>query len=96
MTEALCRCLPRSRCGTHRKNVTQQIEIDHFYQKKVQACLAKEDERTYEFYWWSDFKTLPPDDRRDHPMLWDRGWEHIFDHLDLVAKEVLYCFMHFA
>ncbi len=39
---------------------------------------------------------LPPGDRRDHLMPWDWGWEHIFDRLDLAAKEVLYHFYAFC
>ncbi len=39
---------------------------------------------------------LPPDDRRDHLTPWDRGHEHIFDRLDLAAKEVLYHFYAFS
>ncbi len=49
--EVSCQCLPGMRCGTHHKNSTQQAQIDRSYQRRVEACLVKEDERTYQFYW---------------------------------------------
>ncbi len=58
--------------------------------------MAKEDECTYQFYWWADFRSLPPDNRHNPPTLWNHGWEHIFDCLDLVAKVVLYRFYAFC
>ncbi len=91
-TEMACRCLPEMRCGSHRNNRTQQAEVEQQHQKRLQTRLAKEDERKCQFYWYNDFKTLPPEERRDHPTPWDHGWENIFDRLDLAAKEVLYRF----
>ncbi len=83
-------------CGSHRNNRDQQAEVKCLYQKRLQAHLAKDNECKYQFYWWSDFKMLPPDDRCDYPTPWDRGWEHLFDCLDLAAKEVLYHFYAFC
>ena len=91
-TEMACRCLPEMRCGSHRNNRNQQAEVEQQHQRKLQARLAKEDEHKYQFYWYNDFKTLPPEERHDHLTPWDRGWENVFDHLDLAAKEVLYRF----
>ncbi len=89
-TEMACQCLPEMRCRSHRNNRTQQAEVEQQYQQRLQMRLAKEDERKYQFYWYNDFKMLPPEERRDHPTPWDRRWENVFDRLDLAAKEVLY------
>ncbi len=91
-TEMACRCLPEMRCGSHRNNKTQQAEVEQQHQQQLQMRLAKEEEHKYQFYWSNDFRTLPPEERHDHPTPWDRGWENIFDRLDLAAKEVLYRF----
>ncbi len=92
VTEMACRCLPEMRCGAHRNNRAQQAEVEQHHQRKLQTQLAKGDERSYQHYWYGDFKMLPPEEGRDHPTPWDRGWEDIFDRMDLAAKEVLYRF----
>ncbi len=57
-TEMTCRCLPEMRCGSHRNNKTQQAEVEQQHQQWLQARLAKEDERKYQFYCYNDFKML--------------------------------------
>ncbi len=78
-TEMACRCLPELRCGSHCNNRAQQAEVEQQHQQWLQTCLAKEEERKYQFYWYNDFRMLPPEERRDHPMPWDCGWENTFD-----------------
>ncbi len=91
VTEMACRCLPEMSCGSHRNNKAQQAEVEQQHQKRLQPRLPKEGKHKYQFYWYN-FKTLPPEERRDHPTPWDRRWENIFDRLDLAAKEVQYRF----
>ncbi len=91
-TELACRCLPGMQCRSHRNSRVQQAEVEQHHQRRLQTHLAKDDERKYQFFWYNDFKMLPPDERHDHTMPWHQGWDHIFDCLDLAAKEVLYHF----
>ncbi len=56
-------------------NRNMQEDCDKAYQHRVEERMTSEEERKYHFYWWMDFKSLPP------KAPWERGWENIFSHL---------------
>ncbi len=76
-------------------NRNMQEDCNKAYQHKVEERVATEECKDH-FYWWMDFKSLPPKDQIDYQAPWERGWENIFDCLDQQPKRYCTNSMHFA